>query len=212
MTAFEQAWSLLKAWPRQREMADSGRTMTQREMGYGSDDDVDMGVIHPGALSAMRRLQRPDVSDFNVSNDADLRVAGPMPQLNTIDSYRGGENHAGYIMQPTQLSSENYQNNRGPFGRQPLFFDGGRSIGNITAPSLMLGDSGDLDTSHLNYPQADGGTITNNAPIMPIDSDGRDYPSTGPYVPQPKGVPDNFDPMALDEMTLAYLSRELNRR
>jgi len=77
---------------------------------------------------------------------------------------------------------------------------------------LMLGDSGDLDTSHLNYPQADGGTITNNAPIMPIDSDGRDYPSTGPYVPQPKGVPDNFDPMALDEMTLAYLSRELNRR
>jgi hypothetical protein len=31
--------------------------MTQREMGYGSDDDVDMGSIHPGALSAMRRLQ-----------------------------------------------------------------------------------------------------------------------------------------------------------
>jgi|TARA_R110002020_G_scaffold200462_1_gene402755 hypothetical protein len=55
--AFEQAWSLLKALPGQREMADSGRTMTQREMGYGSDDDEDMGSVHPGALSAMRRLQ-----------------------------------------------------------------------------------------------------------------------------------------------------------
>ncbi len=38
-------------------MADPGRTMSMREMGYGSDDDVDMGAIHPGALSAMRRLQ-----------------------------------------------------------------------------------------------------------------------------------------------------------
>jgi len=208
MTAFEQAWSLLKALPGQQMY--SQLTMP---VGYGFSPEISqqrLGTVHPAIAGMMNRLQRPDEYGFNPRPD--LRVAGPMPQLNTIDSYRGGENHAGYIMQPTQLSSENYQNNRGPFGRQPLFFDGGRSIGNITAPSLMLGDSGDLDTSHLNYPQADGGTITNNAPIMPIDSDGRDYPSTGPYVPQPKGVPDNFDPMALDEMTLAYLSRELNRR
>tara|TARA_R100000030_G_scaffold99284_1_gene90192 strand:+ start:54 stop:428 length:375 start_codon:yes stop_codon:yes gene_type:complete len=57
MRPLDVAWNLLKALPSQREMADPGRTMSMREMGYGSDDDVDMGAIHPGALSAMRRLQ-----------------------------------------------------------------------------------------------------------------------------------------------------------
>ena len=211
--AFEQAWGLLKALPGQQMYS-----QLTEPIGYGFSPLIEqqrLGTIHPGALSAMRRLQRPDVSDFNVSNDADLRVAGPVPQLNTIDNNRALQNPVGYIMQPTQLSSENYQGNRGAFGRHPLFFEGERSIGNIYAPSLFLGESGDLDTGHLNIPQADGGTITNNAPIMPIDSDGRDSPrqvAHKPFVPEPKGVPDNFDPMALDETTLAYLSRELNRR
>jgi hypothetical protein len=209
MTAFEQAWSLLKALPGQQMY--SQLTMP---VGYGFSPSIEqqrLGTVHPAIAGMMSRLQRPD--EFNPQPD--LRVAGPMPQLNIIDSYRGGENHAGYIMQPTQLSSENYQGNRGGFGRHPLFFEGERSIGNMNAPSLFLGESGDLDTGHLNIPQADGGTITNNAPIMPIDSDGRDSPRQDayyPYVPEPKGVPDNFDPMALDETTLAYLSRELNRR
>jgi hypothetical protein len=98
--AFEQAWSLLKALPRQREMADSGRTMTQREMGYGSDDDVDMGSIHPGALSAMRRLQgegsldtrsyedESDIQDEagNYTPDAKGRLVGTARQRNVTRS------------------------------------------------------------------------------------------------------------------------------
>ena len=51
------AWSLLKALPEQREMADSGQITPSPYMGPKQYEDVDMGTIHPGALSAMRRLQ-----------------------------------------------------------------------------------------------------------------------------------------------------------
>lgn len=209
--AFEQAWSVLKALPEQQMYS-----QLTTPIGYGFSPDIEqqrLGTVHPAIEGMMERLQAQQQRHFNVRPD--LRVAGPVPQLNTIDTNRAVQNPDGYIMQPTQLSSENYQGNRGAFGRHPLFFEGERSIGNINAPSLFMGESGDLDTAHLNIPQADGGTITNNAPIMPIDSDGRDSPRQAahyPYVSEPKGVPDNFDPMALDETTLAYLSRELNRQ
>jgi hypothetical protein len=74
--------------------------MTQREMGYGSDDDVDMGSIHPGALSAMRRLQgegsldtrsyedESDIQDEagNYTPDAKGRLVGTARQRNVTRS------------------------------------------------------------------------------------------------------------------------------
>ena len=51
--SLDTAWSLLKALPEQREMAEQHLPDE-----YGaSRPPVDMGAIHPGALSAMRRLQ-----------------------------------------------------------------------------------------------------------------------------------------------------------
>jgi len=163
--AFEQAWSLLKALPEQQMYS-----QLTEPVGYGFSPSIEqqrLGTVHPAIAGMTERLQSRERTNpfFNVQPD--LRVAGPMPQLNTIDSYRGGENHAGYIMQPTQLSTENYRGG-GHNSRYPLFFEGERAIDNNT-PSLSLGDSGDLDTAHLNIPKATGGTITNNAPLRPRD-------------------------------------------
>ena len=57
MRPLDIAWTLLKAIPEQREMADSGQVTPSPYKGPEQYDDVDMGTIHPGALSAMRRLQ-----------------------------------------------------------------------------------------------------------------------------------------------------------
>ena len=59
MRPLDIAWTLLKALPEQREMADSGQVTPSPYMGPEQYEDVDMGTIHPGALSAMRRLQKP---------------------------------------------------------------------------------------------------------------------------------------------------------
>ena len=88
MRPFDVAWNLLKALPGQREMADSGRTMSMREMGYGSDDDVDMGTIHPGALSAMRRLQGEGPLDTRSYREASEpgKLVGTEAERSTIRS------------------------------------------------------------------------------------------------------------------------------
>ena len=59
MRPLDIAWTLLKALPEQREMADSGQVTPSPYMGPEQYEDVDMGTIHTGALSAMRRLQKP---------------------------------------------------------------------------------------------------------------------------------------------------------
>ena len=63
MRPLDIAWTLLKALPEQREMADSGQVTPSPYMGPEQYEDVDMGTIHPGALSAMRRLQGPGKLD-----------------------------------------------------------------------------------------------------------------------------------------------------
>ena len=56
--SLDAAWSLLKALPEQREMAETGLPdYTAPSVVPRALPPVDMGTIHPGALSAMRRLQ-----------------------------------------------------------------------------------------------------------------------------------------------------------
>ena len=57
MGAFGSAWNTLKALPDQREITHPGQITPSPYKGPEQYDDVDMGTLHPGALSAMRRLQ-----------------------------------------------------------------------------------------------------------------------------------------------------------
>ena len=72
MRPLDIAWTLLKALPEQRERADKphlsslGRQGSPHFSSPGSPhhadpqhEGADMGTIHPGALSAMHRLQKP---------------------------------------------------------------------------------------------------------------------------------------------------------
>lgn len=63
MRPLDIAWTLLKALPEQRERADSGQVTPSPYMGPEQYEYADMGTIHPGAISAMRRLQGPGKLD-----------------------------------------------------------------------------------------------------------------------------------------------------
>lgn len=229
--AFEQAWSLLKALPEQQMYEQMSRPAP-----YGFNPDIHqqrLGSAHPAIVGMLNRLENPHEyklptgpnnprtmrSDLfsNVPMTPNLRVmsAGeqstmPLPESIGID-----------LPYPANMIPMNPTNPVMMVGRTPLsienygkHFEENRAAGG-EGPSFMMGDSGDLHTEHFNIPQAGGGTITNASPLMPIDSDGRGYPrqvSHTPFVPEPKGVPDNFDPMALDQTTLDNLSRRLNRQ
>ena len=77
MRPLDIAWTLLKALPEQREMADSGQITPSPYMGPEQYEDVDMGTIHPGALSAMSRLQGEGKLDTRSYDPNDFVHAPP---------------------------------------------------------------------------------------------------------------------------------------